>query len=211
MAWTDPVDITAGELTAAELNAIMNNLRAAFPAGKIEFFVRAATTSETTLAGGWLECNGVSVLRASYPALNTVLSGLSYPFGTVDGTHMTLPDLQGRALVAMSSGGHGDVNALNDSDGVTKASRTPKATIAGASAHTHSETAHTHGAGSYQVTLPSVVTAPGPAGGVPGSGTIAVTGTSASGGGGTTGSGGGGGGGTVSGAFLVAGCWFIKY
>lgn len=126
--WTTPRDWSAGEtLTAAYMNAqLRDNLKAAFPVGKWDYFGQAATTGETLINGAWLECNGVSVLRATYPELNTYLSALGYPYGTADGTHMTLPDGQARAPYGMASGGHADVNAIGDNDAVTKTSRSPK-------------------------------------------------------------------------------------
>jgi len=45
-----------------------------------------------TVPQGYLECNGASLLRASYPELFAVL-GTTY--GTADGTHFNLPDLRG--------------------------------------------------------------------------------------------------------------------
>lgn len=202
MAWSDPRTWVAGEtLTAALLNAqLRDQLDAAVATGKLDFFVRAATTVETPLSGGWLECNGVSVLRATYPDLNTLLSGLSYPFGSVDGTHFTLPDLQGRSLVAMASGGHADVNALGDSDGLTKTSRTPEGSVAVSV--------------SGSITVDSGVT-----GGESISGTVVQSGTGVvvastphvHGDGSLAGSFSGSGSGPVPGNYLVAGCWFIKY
>jgi microcystin-dependent protein len=43
---------------------------------------------------GYLICNGASVLRADYPALSAywAASTPSYPYGAVDGTHMSLPN-----------------------------------------------------------------------------------------------------------------------
>jgi hypothetical protein len=171
-----------------------------------------------------LEGNGASVLRASYAALNTKLSGLSYPFGTVDGTHMTLPDLQGRSPLMMASGGHADVNALGDSDGLAKASRTPNVTIA---AHTHTGPSHTHStpAHSHGVSITTSGPTGTAAGTTPGdssalfanaSHTHAVSGNTATEGGGTTGAGGtgatgSGGGATGSGSFLVVGVVGVKY
>lgn len=205
MAWVAPRTWVAGEtLTAALMNEqVRDNWNAAFPVGSLHWRMQAATTSETAIEGFVLECNAVSVLRATYSALNTKLSGLSYPFGTVDGTHMTLPDLQGRGPVMMSSGGNGDVNALGDSDGVTKASRTPKT-----AAHTHTETSHTHSFSATSTTDTSnlaVASAAGSFAAIDGH-THDVSGTTGSGSGGTTGSGG-----AVAGAFLVVGVVGVKY
>lgn len=121
-------DFTGGDtLLASHLDEMWTAFQALFPVGFIMYSVAAATTSENFINACWLECNGVSVLRADYPSLNTLLSGLSYPFGTADGTHFTLPDLRGRTIYAMASSGHADVNALGDSDGYsTLSTRTPK-------------------------------------------------------------------------------------
>ncbi len=139
-------DFSGGtELTAAELNVVVDAINALFPVGFYGYLLRAATTSETLVNGVWLECNGVSVLRATYPDLNTLLSSLSYPFGTADGTHMTLPDFQGRAPVSMSSGGNTNNDGLSDSDGIAKASRNQKASInLSVSGTTGAGSAHSH-------------------------------------------------------------------
>jgi microcystin-dependent protein len=129
MAYITPHVWTSEEATVALMNEINDNLKALFPVGSYTYLCRSATTSETLVSDCWLECNGVSVLRADYPDLNTLLSGLGYPFGTVDGTHMTLPDAQGRVIVSQASGGHADVNGLGDSDGLAKASRTPEGSV----------------------------------------------------------------------------------
>jgi microcystin-dependent protein len=129
MAWTTPRTWVAGEtLTAALMNQqVRDNWNAAFPTGSLHFRMQAATSVETTVDGFALEANGVAVSRTTYSALQTKLAGLSYPFGSGDGsTTMNLPDLRGRAVVMhATSGGHSSVNALGDSDGVALASRTP--------------------------------------------------------------------------------------
>lgn len=119
--------VAATTLTAATLNAqIRDNFNAAYPVGSIHYFMQNGTSTETTINGFALEMNAASVLRATYPNLNTLLSGLGYPFGTVDGTHMTMPDGRGRSLFHASSGGHGDVNAIGDNDTLPVANRTPQ-------------------------------------------------------------------------------------
>lgn len=60
---------------------------AAMPAGSVQTFAGAAAPA------GWLLCDGSSQLRATYPALFTAI-GTTY--GSVDGTHFTLPDMRGR-------------------------------------------------------------------------------------------------------------------
>lgn len=204
MAWTTWYDWTAGDTaTASRLDQVATNVRALVPVGAITYVVRAGTSVETLVDDCWLECNGASVLRATYPDLNTLLSSLSYPFGSADGTHMTLPDLRGRQLVAMAASGHTDVNGLGDNDGVsTVSSRTPKA-----AAHTHTGPSHTH---SFSGT-PSVTHAVDTdnQGSDPNTSPVdsvgAVSGTTGSGGTGNTGSGG-----AYSGSFYVAGVYLIK-
>ncbi len=49
----------------------------------------------------WLACDGSSKLRASYPALFAVIGTV---WGSVDGTHFTLPDLRGRAPIGVGTG-----------------------------------------------------------------------------------------------------------
>lgn len=56
--------------------------------------------ASTTAPSGWLLANGSSVLRETYPALFAVI-GVSY--GSVDGTHFTLPDLRGRNILMAST------------------------------------------------------------------------------------------------------------
>ena len=70
---------------------------------------------------GWLLCDGASVLRSTYAAL---FAKIGTAYGSADGTHFNVPDLQGRAPYGL--GTHSDVNGLGDSDGVaTVANRTP--------------------------------------------------------------------------------------
>ncbi len=49
----------------------------------------------------WLACDGSSKLRASYPELFAVIGTV---WGSVDGTHFTLPDLRGRAPIGVGTG-----------------------------------------------------------------------------------------------------------
>jgi microcystin-dependent protein len=61
------------------------------PTGSMMPFAGAAAALPT----GWLICDGASLLRASYPALFTVI-GTAH--GAADGTHFNVPDLRGRFL-----------------------------------------------------------------------------------------------------------------
>lgn len=72
---------------------------------------------------GMLLCDGTSVLRATYPDLFTAI-GTTY--GSVDGTHFSVPDLRGR--IPRGAGGTGPALAATG----------------GALDHTHSGPSHTH-------------------------------------------------------------------
>ena len=164
--------------------------------------MQSETSVETTVDGFGLETNGTAVSRTTYSDLQTKLSGLSYPFGSGNGTTtMNLPDLRGRSPVMCGS--HADVD-IGDSDGVSESSRTPKN-----AAHTHTGPSHTH---SFSATSggPSA-TASWITNGSAGSAgdanhTHSVSGTTGSGGTGNTGSGG-----AYSGAFQTVGILIVKY
>lgn len=204
MAWTAPRTWVAAEtLTAALMNAqVRDNWNAAFPVGSLHWRMQSETGVETTVDGFGLETNGVAVSRTTYSDLQTKLSGLSYPFGSGNGTTtMNLPDLRGRSPVMCGS--HADVD-IGDSDGVSESSRTPKN-----AAHTHTGPSHTHTVS---------ITTGGPSGtigfntlgsaGSPGSETHthSVSGSTAAGGTGNTGSGG-----AYSGSFQTVGIMIVKY
>lgn len=70
-------------------------LHMATPAGAVLPYAGSAAPS------GFLLCNGASVLRATYPDLFTAIGTA---FGSVDGTHFTLPDMRGRTPVGVGSG-----------------------------------------------------------------------------------------------------------
>ena len=54
----------------------------------------------TTIPSGWLECNGQSLLQASYPNL---FSAFGTTYGSVDSTHFNLPDRKGRVSMGATS------------------------------------------------------------------------------------------------------------
>jgi microcystin-dependent protein len=88
---------------------------------------------------GWLECNGVSMLRTDYPELYAQISS---NYGAVDGTHFTLPDLSNKfargAAGTPSVGGGSDTHFHTDG---TLAATAHSHTIA----HAHAMADHKHG------------------------------------------------------------------
>lgn len=112
--------------------------QAVYGAGELK-----VTAGSTSPPGVWLECNGQSVLRASYPALFTAI-GVTY--GSVDGTHFNVPNLQDSfpvgsgASYALASVGGGSYTLT----GTELPNHTHTVTDPG---HTHSvnDPGHTHG------------------------------------------------------------------
>jgi microcystin-dependent protein len=95
---------------------------------------------------GWLLCNGQAVVRATYPALNALLSGSTYPYGNGDGTTtMNVPDLRGRIPVCAGTSG-GSTFALGATGG--EETHTLTAGEGGVAAHGHANTiaagSHSH-------------------------------------------------------------------
>lgn len=70
----------------------------AAPPGAVCLFAMAVTSSPPT---GWLKANGASVLRTDFPNLFAVIGTM---FGSVDGTHFTLPDFRGEFLRCFDDG-----------------------------------------------------------------------------------------------------------
>lgn len=135
----------------AQIQALALALDAAIPvrapAGTIRATIKAAADT------GWLTCDGASVAKATYPALDAILSAAGYPFGSTS-TNFTLPDLRGRVPVGV--GTHADVDALGDSDGLAVGSRRPSHAHAdgslAAASHSHADgtlsaVSHSHGDG----------------------------------------------------------------
>jgi len=85
------------------------------PPGTISMYAGAAAPA------GYLLCDGSSQLRATYAAL---FAAIGTAYGSVDGTHFNLPDMQGR--VAVGKGTHADVATLGNNDGVAVGNRRPK-------------------------------------------------------------------------------------
>lgn len=68
----------------------------------------------TSPDANWLPCDGASLLRADYPDLFDVI-GTTY--GSVDGTHFNVPDLQGRSPIGNGSGSGLTPRSLGDAGG----------------------------------------------------------------------------------------------
>jgi microcystin-dependent protein len=94
-----------------------------------------------TAPGGWLICDGASLLRASYPDLFSVI-GTTY--GSLDGTHFNLPNMKGRMLVGFNGS-----DTSFDSMGETGGSKTATLTTNELPAHTHTGTTDSAGAHSH--------------------------------------------------------------
>lgn len=86
--------------------------------------------------GGWLECNGASLLRADYPAL---FAAIGTTFGSADSTHFNLPDARGRAIVGVDAS-QTEFTPL----GKTGGAKTHTLTIPEMPSHTHVQNPHTH-------------------------------------------------------------------
>jgi len=86
---------------------------------------------DTSPNANWLLCDGSSVLRSDWPDLFAVV-GTAY--GSVDGTHFNLPDLQGRAAIGQGSGSGLTPRAVGDLGG----EETHVLTIGELAAHVHS-------------------------------------------------------------------------
>lgn len=88
----------------------------AMPAGAVVPYAGAAAPS------GFLLCDGSSLVRATYPDLFTAIGTT---FGSVDGSHFTLPDMRGRTPVGVGSNtftftfASTDVNTTTDQITVT--------------------------------------------------------------------------------------------
>lgn len=80
---------------------------AAFPAGMVTAFAHATAPS------GWLECDGSSVLRASYADLFTAIGVI---YGNVDGTHFNVPDYRGQFFRGWDHGAGVDPGAASRTD-----------------------------------------------------------------------------------------------
>jgi len=127
----------------------------------------------------WLLCDGTSYLRADYPNLFSII-GTTY--GAIDGSHFSVPDLQGRSPMGVGSGSGLSPRALGDSIG----EETHVLTTAEQASHSHSDSGHTHADGNASPTLIAI------GAGVPAASAIPSIGVTGSGSANLDSSGGGG-------------------
>jgi len=111
----------------------------------------------------WLLCDGSSLVRADYPDLFAVIGVI---YGSVDGTHFNLPDLQGRVGIGAGSGAGLSTYTLGANGG----EEAHTLVTAETPSHSHADTGHTHpegiaapavGAALVGVPIPSAIPAIG--------------------------------------------------
>lgn len=96
----------------------------------------------STEPSGWLFCAGQSLLRASYPDLFTAINTT---YGSVDGTHFTLPDCRGRVTAGQDDMNGASANRLTglsggvngDNLGAVGGEEAHQLTVAELAAHAH--------------------------------------------------------------------------
>ncbi len=131
--------------------------------------------SDVSPNSNWLTCDGSSLVRADYPDLFAVIGST---FGSVDGTHFSLPDLAGRVPLGDGTGSGLTPRALGDSFG----EETHVLTTSELASHTHTDVGHTHIEGTAApsailVGVGAPVPSALPSAGVTGSGSASLTNT----------------------------------
>jgi microcystin-dependent protein len=89
---------------------------AGIPAGVIQMYAGTAAPS------GYVLCDGASYLRSG-GGFDALFAAIGTNYGSADGTHFYVPDLQGR--VPVGKGTNASVNALNANDGQAVGNRRP--------------------------------------------------------------------------------------
>lgn len=84
--------------TGAQQAAAGNDSRFLVPVGTIIHFAGTGTPSP----GSWQACDGSSQLRAG--AYATLFGIIGVTYGSVDGTHFTMPDSRGRTFIGTGTG-----------------------------------------------------------------------------------------------------------
>lgn len=135
-------------LTSSKLNQVEINIRdhvhgsdGVSPALETGMMIPWAGDETATIPNGYLLCDGSSVSRTTYAALYAVV-GTAY--GSVDGTHFTLPDMRGRSPLG--------VNNTNLANGKS-ASYTARNRGDNGGAETHSLTSAQNGSHSHNMTI----------------------------------------------------------
>ena len=117
------------------------SLASAFTSGMMMIYAGASSS----VPSGWLLCDGSSLLRAgTYAALFAII-GTTY--GSVDGTHFTLPDMRQRFPLGKAASGTG--STLGATGGAIDHTHT-------SAAHTHTVAGHTHTGPSHTHTVPGL-------------------------------------------------------
>lgn len=96
----DPLTLSVGDRVRVELSLrkiVVHGV--ANGAGKIEAG-RVQMTARAAAPGGWLLCQGQSLLRTDYPALFAAIGG---NYGAVDSTHFNIPDARGRTVFGLNA------------------------------------------------------------------------------------------------------------
>jgi microcystin-dependent protein len=103
--------ITDGGANGLQLsNSVFDSSGVHFPDGTVQKTASALTgvvmAYAFAIAPVWaLLCQGQAVSRATYAALNTLMSAAGYPYGNGDGsTTFNVPDLRGRVIAALDNG-----------------------------------------------------------------------------------------------------------
>lgn len=129
-------DTAGGAATFNVVGTILQNGGPIVPTGVILPYGGTAAPS------GYLLCDGSSVLRATYPDLFTAI-GTAY--GSADGTHFNLPNMQGKFPLGKATSGTGSV--LGSSGGLIDHTHVEVA-------HTHTLNSHTHLGGAHSHSVP---------------------------------------------------------
>lgn len=88
-------------------------------------------TASATAPSGWFLCQGQSLLRSDYPRL---FAAIGTTYGSVDGTHFSLPDTRGRVAVGIDPA-QGEFDALGKKGGAN----THTLTTAEMPSHSHEQ------------------------------------------------------------------------
>jgi len=102
-------------------------------------------------SANFLPCDGASLLRSDYPDLFAVIG---VAFGAADGSHFSVPDLQGRAPIGVGSGSGLSPYSLGQVGG----EETHVLTVGELASHNHSDSGHTHTEGAASPTVGAAIT-----------------------------------------------------